>query len=301
MNFNEYLSPLSIELVQSYLASKTENKCKSTTNEEYLREINLYAGYLKKDILDVSVSETKNYINSLLNSRSPKTVYKKYMYLLDFNCFLLEKHADKLPHGFRNNFVFVAVEEPSKIISPDRIISNEDFNQLMTYIHTTNERDYLIFMLIYTSGLTVSQVCKLKNHQVIAYYNTGYFQFEKKDDLYYAKIIPEVKQLLDYYMAKYPSSIFIFETKKGQAITPRAIQYSIKKFCQEAGLEKTYTPNDLRHSGAVHGLMHGAPKAAIKKQFNIKHDKYLDRYDVAVSTLEGRWLCDYIEVIIKYD
>ncbi|WP_113675777.1 tyrosine-type recombinase/integrase [Vallitalea guaymasensis] len=298
MDFSNYIYPKTKQFILAFLTT-LDNK---STRLDYLREINFYATYLKKDILEGSKSDAKDYIDYLKYNQKNKldetTIYKKYSYLLRFMNYILKEYADQLPKSFANYFIYVDIKEPSKLISAEHIISNEDFNILMRHVHSKSIRDYVIYMLIYTSGLSISEVSKLKRNQLITNaQGASGFQFERKKEIFYVKIRPEVMILLQSYIIDNPAPTYIFNGKNDGHLSIRAIQFNLKKYCVAAGLKKNYTCNDLRHSGAVHAFMHGASKEALKKQFNIKESKYLDRYDNVVSELDKKWLCDYIEII----
>ena len=62
--------------------------------------------------------------------------------------------------------------------------------------------------------------------------------------------------LRQYYLA-YRSEVFLFEGQKGGKYTAKSIQNFIKKYAQEANIQKIVTPHMLRHSYATHQLENG--------------------------------------------
>lgn len=130
---------------------------------------------------------------------------------------------------------------------------------------TLGRRDQVILTLIYSTGLRVSEICALKVKDISFKENriliTGKGGRER-----YVPLDAIVEESLKEYIEVRKSEIAeLFVSKKGGALTPRAIQYMVKKYAKEANIDKEVTPHKLRHTCATHLLQEGAHLVSIQK------------------------------------
>lgn len=130
---------------------------------------------------------------------------------------------------------------------------------------TLGRRDQVILTLIYSTGLRVSEICALKVRDISFKENriliTGKGGRER-----YVPLDAIVEESLKEYIEVRKSEIAeLFVSKKGGALTPRAIQYMVKKYAKEANIDKEVTPHKLRHTCATHLLQEGAHLVSIQK------------------------------------
>jgi site-specific recombinase XerD len=120
---------------------------------------------------------------------------------------------------------------------------------------TENIKHKAILMTIYSGGLRVSEVCKLKipdidskNMQIFIRQGKG-----KKDR--YTLLSKSNLQILREYWKEYQPKEYLFSGRyRTDAITTRSVQRVFEKAIKKTGITKTATVHTLRHSFATHLL-----------------------------------------------
>ena len=134
------------------------------------------------------------------------------------------------------------------------VLTKEEISQLINSIK--NEKHRLIVMLMYSSGLRLSELLNLKVGDLEVEEKIGWVRKGKgaKDRLFLlsTKLIEELKE----YVAGKEDSDFIFAGRDGR-MTPRNVQKIIKRAIKVAGIEKDVHPHSLRHSLGTHLLEDG--------------------------------------------
>lgn len=125
-------------------------------------------------------------------------------------------------------------------------------------------RDRTMLEILYATGLRVSELVSLTIEQVNI--RQGLVRCVGKGNKERLVPIGEVALdwLQDYFAEARPvllqskASDDLFPTRRGKAMTRQAFWYLIKRYAQQAGIEKHLSPHTLRHAFATHLLNHGA-------------------------------------------
>ncbi len=146
---------------------------------------------------------------------------------------------------------------------PDFLFVGEVQNFLDTYDTSklSELRDKTLFMLMYASGLRVSEVVSLQWNDVDLQNRILHITGKGDKD----RIVPFFKgmddQLEDYklrYWQQYASDDHVFVNLRGKPFTSRGIQYLMQKHADAIGMSVNVHPHMLRHSFATHLLDNGA-------------------------------------------
>ena len=150
-----------------------------------------------------------------------------------------------------------------------RFLSYEEVLRLLEA--ADNPRDRLVVLLLFTAGLRVSELCKLRWKDIL--WTEGFIRVEKgkggKDR--YVPLHPwTAEQLRSYldWLRKHdlepaPDSTVLVAFKPPgkrpvlRPLTPRSVQRILKRLAARAGIEKQVTPHVLRHSLATYLLSKG--------------------------------------------
>lgn len=125
-------------------------------------------------------------------------------------------------------------------------------------------RDKSILELLFSTGLRVSELAKLKRETV----NPKKDEFTVVGKGRKSRIV-FLSEQAKYWVKKYLDArqdvnphLFVSHDKKGgsdeQFLTPRSIQRLVQKYAKAAGITKPVTPHTLRHSYATDLLQNGA-------------------------------------------
>jgi integrase/recombinase XerC len=160
------------------------------------------------------------------------------------------KLSKRLPH-------FLKEEEIVGLLRPDAF---ED-----TWKGKTN---YLVIKLFYASGMRLSELCKLKEAQIDAYYK--HIKVLGKGNK--ERIIPLPEELVEElkdYIAEKPKVLEgvqeVFIQENGKALYPKFIYTEVKNTLTKVTTQSKKSPHVLRHSFATHLLNHGADINAVKE------------------------------------
>ena len=154
--------------------------------------------------------------------------------------------------------------------------------------HWINLRDRAVMLLLYGSGLRISEALSLKKKEAP---NSDWLRVKGKGNKYrdvpLLPIICEgVKEYLDLcpYDVKEDEPLFL--GKRGGKLSPRIIQRRVENLRYELGLPSHTTPHALRHAFATHLLSGGADLRAIQQLLGHSSLSTTQRYtDVNESEL----------------
>ena len=154
--------------------------------------------------------------------------------------------------------------------------------------HWINLRDRAVMLLLYGSGLRISEALSLKKKEAP---NSDWLRVKGKGNKYrdvpLLPIICEgVKEYLDLcpYDVKEDEPLFL--GKRGGELSPRIIQRRVENLRYELGLPSHTTPHALRHAFATHLLSGGADLRAIQQLLGHSSLSTTQRYtDVNESEL----------------
>lgn len=133
-------------------------------------------------------------------------------------------------------------------------------------------RDRAFLELLYSSGLRVSELCRLALHEVDL--DEGFLRVQAgkrgKD-----RVVPIGRMacaaLADYLTAGRPHFVRprtgseIFLSRRGEPLSRKTVWHWIKQYATIAGIGKPVKPHGLRHSFATHLLSNGADLRAIQE------------------------------------
>jgi integrase/recombinase XerC len=143
----------------------------------------------------------------------------------------------------------------------------------------TEFRDFVIFNLIYSTGLRISEALSLtKNNFTGAHVRV----LGKGNKERIIPILDYVADLVTKYLAILPFAIErsepIFRGKRGKVLHPRMVQKKIAYFRNILNLPESTTPHALRHSFATHLLDSGANLREIQQLLGHQDLATTERY-----------------------
>ncbi|NPA15926.1 MAG: site-specific tyrosine recombinase XerD [Deferribacteres bacterium] len=191
---------------------------------------------------------------------SPSTIHRKLSALNQFFIFLLEKkRIEKNPLDF--------IDKPRKWEHLPSVLSPEEVENLLNAPDTRTPkgiRDRALLELLYSSGLRVSELCRLKTEDID--FNRGLLRVKGKGSK--ERMVPigeEAFFWLKRHLENRKAGTFIFTSKRGNPLSRQRVWQLIKEYAKRAGIIKKVSPHTLRHSFATHILLKGADLRVIQE------------------------------------
>jgi integrase/recombinase XerD len=161
--------------------------------------------------------------------------------------------------------------------APD-ILSGSEVQRLLEHAPSLKHR--AIFMLMYGSGLRVSEVCHLKTADVDSGRMVVRMRSTKNR---HDRIVPlparTLQVLRAYWKHRRPKGVYLFPGPKDSTpITRVAISNALRSAARRAGLDKHVHPHLLRHAYATHSLELGADIRSVQVLLGHRSIKSTVRY-----------------------
>lgn len=244
---------------------KLDRGLSSNTLVSYQSDLEKLDKFFNKPLQDISKNDLHSFIVELYDtgldarsvSRISSTIKSFFNYLLAENLISLNptlnlkapRHTNKLPETLSYN-------EVNKILE---VIPKDTWR---------GYRDYVIFDLMYASGIRVSELCNLKKEDVNIENNFLIVKSGKgsKDriTLMGESSAENIKKYIELSNDKQKVLDYLFITERGKNFTRQAIWLKLKEYASLAGILKIVYPHIFRHSFATHLLEGGADLRVIQ-------------------------------------
>jgi len=223
------------------------------TISSYLRYNKKFLEYIKKDPKSINKDHIKSFLSYLLSDKhlSARTLNLVRAALLFF-------YNEIMSIGITN------IKTPKIEKSLPTILTKKEVRALFNA--TKNFKSRLMLKLLYSSGLRVSELTKLKYEDINFDENTGIvYQGKGKKDRMFILSQEIIEDLKIFQKKQNKTKGYIFINNKDQPISTRNIQKIIKNSAKKANIEKNVTPHKLRHSFATHLLQDGTDIRVIQE------------------------------------
>lgn len=194
--------------------------------------------------------------------------------------------------GLKSFFNFLELDgfidiNPTALIESPRLgqrlpitLSIEEIDDILGVIDvSTSEgtRNYAIIETLYSCGLRVSELINLRFSDL--FFNEGFIRVRGKGDK--QRLVPisetaiqKIKNYIPYRAQiniKRGSEDVLFLSARGTAISRITVFHYVRKYSEEAGIDKDISPHVFRHSFATHLLERGANIRVIQEMMG--HEK----------------------------
>jgi len=157
------------------------------------------------------------------------------------------------------------------------VLSHEEVSRILSSV--TNVKHRLILMLIYSAGLRVSEVVKLKPGDIDAERKLIHIKGGKGRKDRYTMLSEVVMETIRRYLKEYGQSKWLFPSQdKEKHITTRTVEKIFSNACRKANIKKNATVHSLRHSFAAHLLESGTDLRYIRELLGHKSSKTTEIY-----------------------
>ncbi len=257
------------EFIQ-YLA--VERGLAQNTLESYGRDLRQYQTYLQNGHMDFIKDSNRStilaYLNNLqIKGRAVSTISRNLAAIKSFYQYLVrERYLEKDPAAH--------LESPKLEKKLPKILTISEVEELLKQPNTflpTGLRDKAMLELLYATGIRVSELISLNISDINL--DMGYIKCYGKGAK--ERIVPlgsiAARCVQDYIGKGRPKLVRTYEeaalfvNHHGNRLTRQGFWKIIKKYAQEASINKEITPHTLRHSFATHLLENGADLRSVQE------------------------------------
>ena len=136
---------------------------------------------------------------------------------------------------------------------------------LRTIKLVSNIKHKAIIMLIYSSGLRLSEVINMKIKDIDSERMQVFVRQAKGKKDRYTLLSHKILPMLRQYFEEYKPKEWLFEGARGEQYSSSSVQTIVSEAFQRAGITKKATTHTLRHCFATHLLEHGTDLRYIQK------------------------------------
>lgn len=232
----------------------TINGYSKSTIFNYSRSVAKISLHFGRSILDLDPEEVNQYLFQLAQEKSASSTYFKHsVYGLRFFFRL---------HGLEDRILKMPT------VSNDRklpvVLSDKELKRLFMAPQRLKQR--VLFTLIYSCGLRVGEVCRLKISDIDSdRMQVRVIKSKGKVDRY-VPLSSYILQGLRKYVGSFKPKVYLFNGRsKGDPISKGAVQQSFRLAVKKANIHKEVTVHSLRHTYATHLLEQGVDIVTIKE------------------------------------
>ncbi len=193
----------------------------------------------------------------------------------------------------KKQLIIEELPRPKKEFKLPSVLSTKEVARLFQAVR--NRKHLTILMLLYSGGMRVSEVVRLKPEDIDPERHLIRVRGGKgRKDRYTVLSDTALDVLRDYYLSWKPE-YFLFEgNRKGSHLSTRSVQNVVSAARKRAGLKKKFSTHVLRHSFATHLLESGTDLRYIQELLGHKSARttqiytHVTRRDIAriVSPLD---------------
>lgn len=175
-------------------------------------------------------------------------------------------------------------------ILAERILAEDEVQRLLSKL---SGRNYLIALVLYNTGLRISELCGLKWRNLHQHGDAGVLTVVGKGAK--ARAVPLSQRVYALLLATrtgvgVDSPIFL--SRKGGHLDTSAVERIISQAGKDAGIAGKVSPHWLRHSCASHAAYKGAPIHLIQQQLGHESMRTTGQY---LHTRPGDCLGNYLD------
>ncbi len=250
-----------------------EKRIAKHTLTAYKSDIAQFQDYLKseyaiEDQLDVSHTIIRSWVVSLMEKGlNPRSVNRKITTLKTLYKFLMRE-------GLQTKNPMLKIQSPKTAKRLPVFVEEENINQLFDQQESSSDfelnRDQLILLLLYSTGIRLAELVGLKVTDIDINQKTIKVLGKRNKQ----RIIPIGAEIIDTYqayLANLSSQEFenqssqLFRLKNGKAIYPKMVYRLVNDNLASITTLDKKSPHVLRHTFATHLLNNGADLNAIKE------------------------------------
>lgn len=176
----------------------------------------------------------------------------------------------------KKKFVY-EVKRPRKDKKLPIVLSKEEVTKILSSVDNVKHKAILI--LVYSAGLRVGEVIRLKPEDIDSNRMLIHIKGAKGRKDRYTLLSQKALEILNQYCRKYRPEKWLFGgAKEGRYLSARTADKIFRNACEKAGIKKDVSLHVLRHSFATHLLEGGTDLRYIQELLGHSHSKTTEIY-----------------------
>lgn len=238
------------------------------TRKSYVFHLQKYLIYHNKDVTTLGSEDIKDYLLFLIQE---KGVSKAYWNQAISSIKFFYKKVLKTPMELKD------IVRPRTDKRLPAVLSREEVREIIGTIRNLKHRT--IIMLIYSAGLRVSEVVRLKQEDIDSNRKLIRIRGSKQNKDRYTLLSDKALEELREYWKYYRPRVWLFNgSKEGQHLTTRSVEKIFQNAVEKTTIKKKVSVHTLRHSFATHLLEAGTDLRYIQEILGHKDSKTTEIY-----------------------
>ncbi|WML34333.1 site-specific tyrosine recombinase/integron integrase [Clostridium sp. OS1-26] len=238
------------------------------TRTTYIKHIKRFSSFIDKDLDSITEQDIRRYILFLLDEQNSSHSYaNQAISSIKFLC------NDTLKQGK----IIESIPRPKKENKLPKVLSFEEVKKILGALN--NEKHKTILFLVYSAGLRVGEVVRLRSEDIDSKRMLIHVvQGKGKKDRYTLLSEIALNQLRKYYRIFKPEKWLFPGQNKEEFLTERTVERIFEKACFLANINKKASVHTLRHSFATHLLEGGTDLRFIQELLGHSSSKTTEIY-----------------------
>jgi integrase/recombinase XerD len=238
------------------------------TQKAYLMHIRRFLGRIAKPLQMISETEVRQYLLELSEAdQCSRSYHNQAISALKF----------LYDNVLRQSMIIKDIPRPKRDKKLPKVLAEELVVRLLQTVD--NLKHLTILMLVYSAGLRVSEVVRLKKEDIDPYRNLIRVRGAKGRKDRETILSPCAFETLQKYQAKYRPERWLFPGSDPEKhLTTRTVQKVLENIRAKAGIEQSFSVHTLRHSFATHLLENGVDLRYIQELLGHESSKTTEIY-----------------------
>lgn len=241
----------------------------TSTCEDYYRFIKRFLDFTEKEAYSITYADIRKFIFYMkdVENKKPSTI----------NCYTA---AIRFFFEYTLGYVWDSKKIPK--MKRDRqlpvILTREQVQLLID--STSNYKHKAMLAVTYSSGLRVSETCRLRCEDILRSRNMIHISTSKNREDRYSILSDRCLKILTEYWYRYnrPEGWLFPSPMRDTPLTTGAVELFMKKQVQGLGFSGAVTPHSLRHSFACHLLEDGISQTIIQQLLGHRSPNSTNQY-----------------------
>lgn len=272
--------PLSTDHQQALLLMKEQlivNRYQYNTQKTYQSSMSEFLAYYhNKNVSEITKEEIKSFLLYKINEHQVSESTQ--------NCLInaIKFYYEKVEK--RERFVIYDLRPRKKHQLPG-FLSKEEVQRLINSI--TNSKHKLIIQLIYSAGLRLGELTRLKLNDINYQNNTLFIRCSKGKKDRYTMLAESLKGKIHQYIHAFRPSYWLFEGQDGGKYADRSVQQIMKQAVVKSQINPDATVHMLRHSFATHLIQAGVDIRIVQEYLGHSNIKTTEIYTHITDKLKS--------------